>query len=194
MALDQLLGTLEQESAARIAALLAKARLDAEQLRAGRAGENARQRAAGLAAREAELRATAARSVEAAERAARRRVLEARAGVLERVRRRAEQLLAERAADPAFLRVQAEDLERALDYLGDAAAVVEAPTSLVAGLRTMLDGRARVVAQPTGADRPGLVVRADGGGLTVDATPAGRLARAWPRLTIELAARLEAAT
>jgi len=194
VALDELLRTLEEESDARIAALLAQARVDAEQLRAGRAGETARRRAAALAARELELRAAAARSVEAAERAARGQVLEARAGALQRIRRRAEQLLAERAADPAFLGGQAQDLERALDYLGEAPAVVEAPVSLVAGLRTMLDGRARVVAQPPTADRPGLVVRADGGWLTVDATPAGRLARAWPRLTIELAARLEAAT
>lgn len=194
MALDELLRTLEEESGARIAALLAKARSDAEQLRAGRAGETARRHAAALAAREVEFRAASARTLEAAQREARRQVLEARAEALERIRRRAEQLLAERAADPELLGVQVEDLERALDYLGNAAAVVEAPAPLVAGLEAILDGRARVVAQPPGAVRPGLTIRADDGALTVDATPAGRLARAWPRLTIELAARLEAAT
>jgi hypothetical protein len=121
-------------------------------------------------------------------------VLEARARALELIRRRAEQLLAERAADPSLLEVQAHDLERGLDYLGDSSAVVEAPAALVPRLQTMLDGRVRVVAQPPGAARPGLTIRAEDGGLTVDATPAGRLARAWPRLTIDLAARLEAVT
>jgi hypothetical protein len=35
------------------------------------------------------------------------------------------------------------------------------------------------------------LVRSADGSLTVDATPASRLARAWPRLAIGLAARLE---
>jgi hypothetical protein len=121
-------------------------------------------------------------------------VLEARAETLELIRRRAEQLLAERAHDPGLLQVQTQDLERGLEYLGGASAVVEAPAPLVASLQAMLDGRAHVVAQPATAARPGLTIRAEDGGLTVDATPAGRLARAWPRLTIDLAARLEAVT
>ena len=194
MALDELLRTLEEESAARVAAVLATAHAEAEQLRAGRAGESARHRSAVVAGREAELRAALARDLEAAHREARRLVLEARAGALELIRQRAEQLLAERAADPGSLEAQAQDLERGLAYLGGSSAVVEAPERLVAGLRTMLDGRGRVVAQPPGGDRPGLTIRAEDGGLTVDATPAGRLARAWPRLTIDLAARLEVVT
>jgi vacuolar-type H+-ATPase subunit E/Vma4 len=192
MALDQLLETLEQESDARIAAVLARACAEAEQLRVGRAGDFARRRSAVIAAREAELRAVLARDLEAAHREARRRVLEARAEALDRIRRRAEQLLAERSADPGSLPAQAGDLERGLAYLGDSSAVVEAPAPLVAGLRAMLDGRVRVVAQPPGAVPPGLMIRAEDGGLTVDATPAGRLARAWPRLAIDLTARLEA--
>jgi vacuolar-type H+-ATPase subunit E/Vma4 len=191
VALDQLLRTLEEEANARIAALLARARTDAEQFRAGRASESARRRATALAAREAELRVAAARAIEAGRREARRLVLQARAEVLERIRRRAEALLAERAADPALLALQAGDLERALDYVGNAPAVVEAPARLLPGLQAMLNGRARVVAQSPTAPRPGLVVRADDGALTVDATPGGRLARAWPRLTIDLAGRLE---
>ena len=93
-----------------------------------------------------------------------------------------------------FLPSQAQDLERALGYLDGASAVVEAPAPLVPGLRAMLEGRARVVAQSIGAVRTGLTIRAEGGGLTVDATPGGRLARAWTRLGIDLAARLESMT
>jgi F0F1-type ATP synthase membrane subunit c/vacuolar-type H+-ATPase subunit K len=160
----------------RIAALLAGARRCRE-FRRRPGGESACRRATALAAREAELRAVSARTLEAGRREAKRQVLEARAEVLERIRRRAETLLAQRAADPALLVAQARYLERALDYLGTAPAVVEAPTQLLAGLRAMLDGRARVVAQPPTAARPGLLVRADDGALTVDATPAVARAR-----------------
>jgi vacuolar-type H+-ATPase subunit E/Vma4 len=191
VALDELLRTLEAEAGERVAALRAGARAEAEQIRAARAGESARRRAAILEAREAELRTGLAREVEAAEREARRQVLEARAGVLDRIRRRAEQLLAARAADPDSLRAQAADLERGLEYLGEASAVVEVPAGLVAGLQARLGERGRAEPQPAGA-RPGLTIRSADGGLTVDATPGGRLARGWPQLSIELAARLEA--
>jgi vacuolar-type H+-ATPase subunit E/Vma4 len=191
MALAELLRTLEQEADERVAALLAKARADAEGLRAGRAGETARRRATALGAREAELRATAARTLEEARRETKRRLLEARAEVLERIWSRAEALLAERVADPGLSSVLAGELERALDYLGAAPAVVEAPAPVLEVLRQKLGGRAQVLLQPATAHRPGLVVRSADGSLTVDASPASRLARAWPRLAIELAARLE---
>jgi vacuolar-type H+-ATPase subunit E/Vma4 len=194
MALDELLRDLEQASDAQIAALLATARAEAERLRASRAGESAQRRSAAVAARELELRAALARELEAAQREAQRQVLEARVEALERIRRRAEQLLSERAADPAFLSVQTRHLARALEYLGEAPAVVEAPAPVVASLLTMVDGRIRVVAQPSAAARPGLTIRTEDGGLIVDATPAGRLDHAWPRLAIGLAARLETGT
>jgi vacuolar-type H+-ATPase subunit E/Vma4 len=191
VALDELLRTLEAEAGERVAALRTGARAEADQIRAARAGESARRRAAILEAREAELRTALARDIEAAEREARRQVLETRAGVLDLIRRRAEQLLAARAAEPESLRAQAADLERGLEYLGEAPAVVEVPAGLVASLQARLGGRGRAVPQPAGA-RPGLTIRSADGGLTVDATPGGRLARAWPQLSIELAARLEA--
>jgi vacuolar-type H+-ATPase subunit E/Vma4 len=192
MALDELLRSLEEESDARVEALLAQARGQADELRANRAKESAGRRDAALAAREAELRGATARDLDAARREARRRVLQARADALQRIRRRAEDLLTERTADPAFLPSQAGDLERALAYLDGGAVLVEAPLPLVPGLQVLLDGRVRVLPQPGGAARPGLAVRAEGGGVTVDVTPGGRLARAWPRLSIDLAARLEA--
>jgi vacuolar-type H+-ATPase subunit E/Vma4 len=191
VALDELLRRLEAEAGERVAAVLARARTEAEQIRAARAGESARRRAAILQAREAELRTVLARDLEAAEREVRRRGLEARAAALELIRRRAEELLAERAADPGSLPDLARDLERGLEYLGDAPAIVDAPAPLVAALRARLDGRAEVAPQAPGA-RPGLTIRSADGGLTVDATPGGRLARAWPGLSIDLAARLGA--
>jgi vacuolar-type H+-ATPase subunit E/Vma4 len=191
MALAELLRTLEAEADERIAGLLAKARADAERLRADSAGESDRRRAAALLAREAELRATAARTLEEARREAKRRVLEARASALERIRSRSEALLAERVADPGLSSVLAGELARALEYLGTAPAVVEAPAPVLEVLGRKLGDRAQVTLQPTSAHRPDLLVRSSDGSLTVDATPASRLARAWPRLAIGLAARLE---
>ena len=191
MALAELLRTLEQEADERVAALLAKARADAEGLRAGRADVTASRRAAALGAREAEFRSAAARTLEETRRETKRRLLEARAEVLERIWSRAEALLAERVADPGLSSVLAGELERALDYLGAAPAVVEAPAPVLEVLRQKLGGRAQVLLQPATAHRPGLMVRSADGSLTVDASPASRLARARPRLAIELAARLE---
>ena len=191
MPLAELLGTLEKEADERIAALLAKARADAERLRTDRAEVTARRRAAALGAREAELRAGAARALEETRRETTRRLLEARAEALERIRSRAEALLAERIADPALWPVLAGELERALGYLGAAPAVVEAPAPVLEALRRRLGGRTQTVLQPTTAHRPCLVVRSADGSLTVDAALASRLARAWPRLAIGLAARLD---
>jgi vacuolar-type H+-ATPase subunit E/Vma4 len=192
MALAELLRTLEEDAEARRAALLARANAEADRIRAEGGTALARQRAAALAARERELRATAARTIASARQQATRRLLEARSGALSRVRQRAESLLAERASAPAWLAALARDVELALDYMGELPAIVEAPSPLLKYLRGTMGGAARVTLEPTGDTRPAPVVRSADGSLTVDATPQGRLARAWPRLTIALAARLEA--
>lgn len=194
MSLDRLVQTLEQEADGRVAATLAQARADAERLLAGRSEEIARRRTTVLETREAELRAGSERALEQARREAMRGFLEARAETLGRIRARVEALLADGVAGPTVMPALSRDLEQALAYLGGAAAVVESPQPLAAALERALAGRGRVVTQPATAGRVGLLVRSADGSLTVDATPAARLARAWPRLAIELAARLEAVT
>jgi len=192
MALAELLRILEEEAASRREALLAQARADAERLRTESGADLARRRAVTLATREGELRATAARAIEVARRQAARRLLEVRSGALERIRRRTETELAERASDPAWLPALARDVGLALEYLGPVPAVIEAPPPLLEYLRGTLAGLARVTLEPASDDRRGLVVRAADGSLTVDATLESRLDRAWPRLAIDLAAQLEA--
>jgi len=192
MALAELLRTLEEDAAARREALLARARADAERLRAESGADLARRRAAALAAREAELRVTAARATEVARRQAARRWLESRSATLERIRRRAETRLAERASDPAWLPSLARDVVLALEYVGSAPTVIEAPVPLLEYLRGTIAGLAQVTLEAAGDGRRGLLVRTADGSLTVDATLESRLARAWPRLAIDLAARLEA--
>jgi hypothetical protein len=191
MALAELLRTLESEAGGRVEALLARARADADRLRSERGDTIARRHAAGLAAREGELRAAAARELEECRREATRQLLEARAQVLARIRGRAEALLAERVEDPSVSGALAGELERGLAYLGAAPAVVEAPSAVVEELRRRLGDRAELVLKPTPPQRPRLVARAADGSLSVDASPAGRLAGAWPRLAIGLASRLE---
>jgi vacuolar-type H+-ATPase subunit E/Vma4 len=192
MALAELLRTLEEDAAARREALLAGARADAERLRAESAADLARRRAAALAAREAELRATAARATEVARRQAARRWLESRSATLERIRRRAETRLSEQASDPAWLPSLARDVVLALEYVGAAPTIIEAPVPLLEYLRGTIAGLAQVTLEAASDGRRGLLVRAADGSLTVDATLENRLARAWPRLAIDLAARLEA--
>jgi vacuolar-type H+-ATPase subunit E/Vma4 len=192
MALAELVRTLERDAAARAKAILAKADEEVAHLVEARAAALERSRAAALGAREAELRARAARVVEAARHEAAARVLEARAAALERIRNRVEALLDERAHDPAALPTLAADLEPALEAAGPGAVVVEAHAELLGLLRERLAGRASATLTRSEGRRPGLVVRAADGSMTVDATVGRRLARAWPRLAIALAARLEA--
>ena len=191
MALAELLRSLEEEADARGRAVLAEARAGAERLRTDRAAHLGRRFAADRGAREAELRRAAAREVEAARRRAVSLLLEARAQALERIRRRAESRLAERAAEPAGLPRLARDLALALEYLGTAPAIVEAPAPVLDHLRGTLADPSRVTFVPSSEGRRGLMVRSSDGRLTVDASMEHRLARAWPGLAIELATRLE---
>lgn len=192
MALAELTRTLEEEAATHRAALLAQARADAERLQAESGTDLARQRAVALAAREAELREAAARATEAARRHAVRRLLETRGRALERIRGRVEARLAERASDPAWLPSLARDVGLALEYLGAVPAIVEAPVPLLEHLRGVIADPARVTLKATGDGRHGVMVRSADGSVTVDATLESRLARAWPRLAIDLVTRLEA--
>ena len=194
MALAELLLTLEADADARIAALLTDARADAERLGADGAAELGRRRSVAVGTREIELRAGLGRALEAARRQAAGTTLEARAAALERIRVRAEAMLAERAADPALLGLFVRDLALALEYVGPVPATVEAPGALIETLRAGAAARDRVTFATSDPERAGLIVRSADGSVTVDATLGSRLARAWPRLAIHLAARLEAPT
>jgi vacuolar-type H+-ATPase subunit E/Vma4 len=191
MALTELLRSLEDEARSRIDEIRAAARAEAERLRRESEAEQADRRAAAVGVREGELRAAAARALEAARRGAAARVLEARAEALTRVRAGAQARLAARRADASLLPLLRHDLLDGLGYLGDAAAVVEADTALVEGVRAALNGRPAVTVAP-GAGRGGLVLRSADGTVTVDASFETRLASLWPSLAIELSRRMEA--
>jgi vacuolar-type H+-ATPase subunit E/Vma4 len=193
MALPELLRNLEHEADAQVRALLAEARAAADQLRAERAADLARRHAAASDTRAVELRAAAAQDVEAARRNAARLVLEARAELLERIRRQAEARLAAASGDPGSLPTLRRDLALALEYAGPVAVTVEVPAPLLIALGEAIADRSHVTLVPAGDGRHGLTLRTADGTLVVDASSGHRLARAWPRLAIELARRLDAA-
>ena len=85
----------------------------------------------------------------------------------------------------------ARDVALALEYLGPAPAIVEAPAALVDALRATVSDTSRVTFGAS-EDGRGLRIRTADGALSVDASIERRLARAWPRLAIALAGRLEA--
>lgn len=190
MALAELLQSLVADADARTRTLLTDARAQAAAIRAQYAERLAGRRAEALEARTRELEAGSARALDAARREAARAVLEARATALERVRERAEARLAE--ADGTGPEMAA-DLAAALEYLGSAPLVVEAPATMLAAVRRAAPDPARMTFVPAMDQRSGLVVRSADGAVSVDVSSKARLARAWPRLAIALASRLEAA-
>lgn len=190
MALDDLLRALEEDAATRADHVRARARTEAERVRAEGEARLEERRAAELRAREIVLRAAAARALDVTRREGARRHLEARAAALERIRNRTAERLDARAGDPALLPLLRRDLSRALEYAGDGPLTVEASPGMLDGLRGALGGRPEATLVPVeGAG--GVVLRAADGAWAVDATFGGRLRRAWPGLAIELARRLE---
>jgi vacuolar-type H+-ATPase subunit E/Vma4 len=192
MALIDLLRALEEDGAARVAEVRARAQAEILRVRAGSEAECESRRAAALNGRETVLRAAAARELDATRRTAVARYLDARSAALARVHDRVRARLAARADDPALLPILRGDLASALEYAGDGPVVVEAVPALLEGLRTTPSGSREVRFEGTRRDG-GVVVRAADGAWTVDGTFDGRLRRAWPRLAIELAPRLEPA-
>jgi vacuolar-type H+-ATPase subunit E/Vma4 len=110
---------------------------------------------------------------------------------LARVRQRAEARLA--AATDGTAAALAEDLAAAVAYLGSAPVVVQAPATLLSALRRAAPDPGRMNFVAAGDARPQSIVRSADGAVSVDVSTGSRLARAWPRLAIELASRLESA-
>ena len=155
MPIGELLGALEREAAAEVAAIGTAAAAEAERLAAEAAARRAESIRHDADAYRAEVQGRADVEVAAAARRARGRVLAARAAMLERLR----------AATLAALPALVDDALRAR-------------LRAAAGASRRDDTVER--AAPTG-----LHIELDGGRVTIDATLAGLLARLWPRLAIE---------
>jgi vacuolar-type H+-ATPase subunit E/Vma4 len=190
VSLDHLLHALERQAAETAGAELDAARSEASRIEREATDGLARRTRASLEELEAVLRADAERAIAEARRIGRRRVLEARERLLERIFARAGDILATDQDDTRADRL-AQEVRRALGYLGDVPAVVECAPSVLPRLRSLLTSLDGLTVQPDVALPGGFRVRAADGSVVVDHTPERRLAALRPRLAIGLLRRVE---
>lgn len=186
MALDDLIARLEADADARVQAIRQRAdgevrALDAEAARA--AAEVTR---ANLARRRAALQAELRRELALARQKARAQELEARRALFQRVLSRAEALVAEVGASPAYLAVLPGHCTEALSYLEALRPIVRCAPALVPVLEPAVAGREDVQLVPDEALGPGLVAEAADGSVLVDNTLLARVRRREARLAVEL--------
>jgi vacuolar-type H+-ATPase subunit E/Vma4 len=194
MALEHLLSALERDAEAEAQGLMDEAGRETARIAAESRARLDRRRAEFAAGHEAVLGAAAAGAVAAARRLARRQVLEARERLLGRVFRAVEERLAEAACGAAYLRDLPREVATVLSYI-EGPAVLHCPPGLEPAVRAAVAALAApsITVRGDPAAGPGLRAVSAGGGLSVDATLAGRLARRWPGLAIEVLRQAEVA-
>lgn len=192
MSINDLVRALDHDLQTRIATLEAEAEASAARLLAETGERLNRQRDAELAARESQLRSESARLIETTRREATRRVLDARAGVLDRIRGQARELLLRTPPDPNLQSAIAREVGSALEYVGDKGAVVRCAPAWESTLRSILAQHAGSRLETTEGIGPGATITASDDSLQVDATLESRFDRLWPRLAIDLVRELEA--
>jgi vacuolar-type H+-ATPase subunit E/Vma4 len=188
--IEELIGRLERDAQARIAAVEAGAKREVDAI--GAAAEKASSRAAGesLASRRAQRRSRLDREVAEARTLALADRLKAEHALLDRVMTRAETLLGEMDLDGAYLAALPARLTDALGFLGGRAARVRCRPALAAAVRSALAGRGDVTIEEVPALPAGFSVVASDGSVEVDDTLPARLSRLRRRLSIELLAEV----
>ena len=191
MSITDLVRALDNDLEARIATLRTEAEVAAARVLAESGQQLDRRRNAELALRESQLRSEAARRIETSRREATRRLLDARAGVLDRIRVRARELLLRTEPEPHLRDAIATEVRSALEYFGDKGVVVRCAPAWESALRPILNGREGSHLEPAGGLGPGATLTATDGSVQVDATLESRFDRLWPRLAIDLVRELE---
>lgn len=186
MALEHLLAALEQEAEAHRAAALSAAREEAARVDAEATSRLGRMRNAALRDRRLRIQQETDRLLAARRRQAREEVLVARHRLLDRVLHRAVELMPEAVASQAYLGGLAEELARALSYLGPSEAIVRCSPPLTAAIRPRLDQRPQVKLAEDAGLAPGFQVAAADGSVLVDRTLPRRLALDEARLRMEI--------
>lgn len=202
MGMDELIATLEREADERCAAIRAEAEQQAERLRRDAEARTETRRIEARRALEEELRDRDATQGAATRKKIRGVLLRARRSALDRVFRRAREMLPDAARTPEWEATVPEELRRALTCLGDADVDVTCPPDLGVAIRAAAE---RLPASGT-ADRPGAarlhIVELDGAApgfvlhgrttdVQVDATLPTRLAAARPELEMRVLRRVE---
>lgn len=168
-AIDQLLSELENRSVREVAAILAEARAEAEQLRASARAETERRRVAALAQCDRDADAELRESLAAAARAGRAELLEAQHAFVDRVLAQAKAEAAARLLDPANLPRLASRIEELATFI-PGSVQIRCPTTLVAALEETLHHQPRLRPIPAEGSEVGLVLVSDDGRLRIDDT------------------------
>lgn len=200
MAIDTLLETLEANGRKRAADILREARAEARRIRERADREETRRRGELLAGLERELRAELSGELARVRGEGRRAALEARRDLLERVFERAGDRLPSALGSTAFRGALPTRMTTAWRYLPAGEAVVSCPPELEAVVRSAIErhepGRGPgghltgIEVEPDPGAAAGFLLRSGDGGVVVDDTLAGRLARRRPELEIAVLERL----
>lgn len=117
-------------------------------------------------------------------------VLLARTRLVERVLEKAKGMLPDASREEAYASLLRDDLERALDFVGDRGTTVWCTPALASELREALESKPSVVVKPTEEIGSGFVAVDDAERVRVDCTLETKLARLAPVLAIEILERL----
>jgi vacuolar-type H+-ATPase subunit E/Vma4 len=193
LGLEELIGRLERDAAARIATIEAEAQAEVDAVEASAARAASRISEEALAARRAERRVRLDRELSEARHTARADRLRAEHALLARVMDRASALLLGDDIDrgEALTWALPARVAEALRFVEGRAARVRCRPALAPSIRSATAGRAGVAVEEVPSMAPGFSVVAEDGSLEVDDTLPSRLRRLRPRLLIELLAEVE---
>jgi vacuolar-type H+-ATPase subunit E/Vma4 len=186
LGLEELIGRLELDASARVAAIEARAQTEIDAFDAAAAEASSRVRDDALAGRRAQRRVRLDRELAEARYAARGDRLRAEYALLERAMARAAVLLDGMDCDDAVLSALPARVAEALRFVEGQAARIRCRPALAPSLRTATAGRERQTIEEVPSMPAGFVVVTDDGAVEVDDTLPSRLLRLRPRLLIEL--------
>ncbi len=186
MALDDLIARLERDTAARVAAVQARAEGEAAELLAEAARRRDEIVRCELAARRAMRTARLDGELARARQRSRAERLAAERALIDQVLQRARALIDEAGREPNFVRAVARQTIEALRYVEGLAPRVRARPELELALRPVAPALDLDASMPFGA-----VVSAGDGSVRIDETLAARLERMGPALAVELHKELE---
>lgn len=199
MGMEELIATLERETDERCTAVREEARREAERIRRETDERLERRRAEAVRALEAELHASEDAGLAATRREVRGAILRARRGALDRVFRRAAELLPMALEDTTYLEALPRELRGALSCIDDAEVEIDCPPGLAPHLETAAEsvradasaGVPKIRIFPSDDAAAGFVVRGPTSGVRVDATLATRLEVLRPELEPDVLRELE---
>jgi vacuolar-type H+-ATPase subunit E/Vma4 len=191
LGLEELIGRLERDAEARVAAIEARAQAEVGALDAAAAEASSRASEDALASRRAQRRIRLERELAEARYTARGDRLRAEHDLLERVMARAAVLLDGLDRDDAFLSALPARVTEALRFVEGHAARIRCRPALAPSLRGATAGREALTVEEAPSMAAGFSVITDDGAVEVDDTLPSRLQRLRPRLLIELLAEVD---